>query len=529
LRYAGAMRFGPGAFSAAGGTARVLHLPPTFALVLPLLRQLGLARIIDAHCPIRSHADMTHGQVVEALILHILQDHRRLPLYKLQEWAAKHELHCLYGCAAEAFNDDRIARTLDALAPRAHDVHMQIVTALLMAYQIDVRAVLWDVTHVTFSGAYEQSTLIQAGYGHGVLHEKQIKLSLHVDSETGLPLNYKELAGAANQTPLAEGFLRELQQRLGRSDLIVVSDRAGISYENIVAYRRAQARFVAPLQATPAEAALIAQAPTEAFAPLAYRSPSRPQESYSYYSRTLPFQRQNHREPLQVAALVIHSTQKQRDDQAKRDQLLQRTLAELDQVSGYLNKHRYAHREYAQAQLSKKIPPLLQGVVHWQLAGADKQLSLQYQVDEAALAEAARADGRYLLVHNLEGSADEIFALYKRQYLVESRFRNFNSDLQVHPVWLHKEARIEALLLIWILALTIFVLLGLLAERAGLDNEPYYPKLTARAMIELFDYATLIEISVLDHPPEYQLQLDERQLTILAALDIHNLHQLLIS
>ena len=521
------MRIGPGAFSASGGAVRSLRLPPTFALVLPLLRKVGLARIIDEHCPIRSHADMTHGQVVEALILHILQDDRRLPLYKLQEWAEKHQLHCLYGCAAQAFNDDRIARTLDALAPQAHDVHMQIVTSLLMAYQIDVRAVLWDVTHVTFAGAYDQSALIQAGYGHGVLHEKQIKLSLHVDSETGLPLNYKELAGAANQTPLAEGFLHELQQRLGRSDLIVVSDRAGISYENIVAYRRAKARFVAPLQATPAEAALLAEAPAEAFAPLAYQSPSKPQERYSYYPVTLPFKRQNHREPLHVAALVIHSTQKQRDDKAKRAKVLQRTVAELDKVKGYLNKSRYAHREYAEAQLTKKIPPSLQGVVHWQLAGEDKQLSLHYEVDEAALAQAARADGRYLLVHNLEGSADEIFALYKRQYLVESRFRSFNSDLRVHPVWLHKEARIEALLLIWILALTIFVLLGLLAERAELRNPWYDHKLTARAMIELFDYATLIEISVPDHPPEYQLQLDDRQQEILAALGIHDAHKLL--
>jgi transposase len=502
-------------------------LPPTFALVLPLLRQVGLARIIDEHCPIRSHAHLTHGQVVEALLLHLLQDDRRLPLYKLQEWADKHQLHCLYGGAAQAFNDDRIARTLDALAPQAHDVHMQIVTSLLMAYRIDVRAVLWDVTHVTFSGAYDPSSLIEAGYGHGVLHEKQIKLSLHVDSETGLPLHYKELAGAANQTPLAAGFLHELQQRLGRSDLIVVSDRAGVSYENIVAYRRAQARFVAPLQATPAEARLLAELPAEAFAPLSYQSASKPQERYCYVPVMLPFQRQNHREPLHVAALVIHSTQKQRDDKAKRDKLLQRTLAELDKVSGYLNQQRYAQREYAQAQLAKKIPPRLQGIVHWQLAGADKQLSLHYHVDEAALAQVAQADGRYLLVHNLETSADEIFALYKRQYLVEARFRNFNSDLRVHPVWLHKQARIEALLLIWILALTIFVLLGLLAERAELRNPWYEHKLTARAMLELFDYATLIEIHVDDHPPEYQLQLDDKQQEILAALGIHHPHKLL--
>jgi transposase len=521
------IRFERGPCSVGGGTVRALHLPPTFALVLPLLRKLGLSRIVDEHCPIRSDADMTHGQVVEALILHILQDNRRLPLYKLQEWAAKHELHLLYGCAASALNDDRIARTLDALAPVRQEVHMQIVTALLMAYEIDVRSVLWDVTHVSFSGAYEQSTLIEAGYGHGTVHEKQIKLSMHVDSETGLPLNYRELAGAANQTPLAEDFLRELQQRLGRSDLIVVSDRAGVSYENIVAYRSAKARFVAPLQATPTETAVIAQTPAEAFAPLCYRSTSKPQETYSYYPVILPFVRQNHREPLNVAALLIHSTQKQRDDKTKRAKAVASTLTELGKVTGYLNEHRYAHRQYAEEQLTKKVPRALRGIVRWQLTGEDKQMSLHYHVDEAALALAERADGRYLLVHNLQDSPDEIFALYKRQYLVEARFRNFNSDLRVHPVWLHKQPRIEALLLIWVLALTIFVLLGLLAERAGLDNEPYYPKLTARAMIELFVYATVIQFSAPGQPPRYHIQLDDRPLEILAALNIDNPHELL--
>ncbi|MEN6401181.1 MAG: DUF4277 domain-containing protein, partial [Armatimonadia bacterium] len=63
---------------------RTHHLPPTAALILPLLRQLGVARTVDGYCPIRSHAELTHGQVVEALLLHILQDNRRLPLYKFE-------------------------------------------------------------------------------------------------------------------------------------------------------------------------------------------------------------------------------------------------------------------------------------------------------------------------------------------------------------------------------------------------------------------------------------------------------------
>jgi len=526
LRYAGHMDFKPGAFSATGGSARVLHLPPTFALVVPLLRRLGLTRIIDQQCPIAPRAEMTHGQVVEALIMHLLQDDRRLPMYQLQQWAEKHNLCALYGAPAQAFNDDRIGRTLDALAPMVYQLHALIVTAILSTYQLPVRAVLWDLTHILFQGAYEQSELIEAGYGHGGLHDKQIQLSLHAEAETGLPLLYKELPGATNQTPLAGGLVEELKDLLHTSDLIVVSDKAGVSYENILAYRRAGAHFVSPLQTTPAQAALVAQPPLAAFTELEYRAAGNRHERFSYYATTVTLQRA-HRPGLTVSGLLIHSTQKQRTDAERRDKAIARALAAVAKVTEYLNRHRYFHRDYAQAQLDKKIRGAAQGIVGFELSGEDGQLSLRSWVDEPAREQAAHSDGRYLLIHNLEDPADEIFKLYKRQYVVEHCFRSFKSTLRVNPVWLHKQQRITALVLIWVLALTIFVLLGILAERVGLDNEPYYPKLTPRAMLEVFDYADALQITLPDHPPECQLQLSDRQLEILHALGLHDSHQLL--
>ena len=506
---------------------RALALPPTAGLVLPLLRQLGIARTVDRHCPIRSHAELTHGQVVEALLLHILQDNRRLPLYKFDNWARRHHLELLYHCDPGAFNDDRLARTLDALAPEVAGVQAQVVTDILRRYNLPVRAVHWDLTHVSFSGAYEHSELIQASYGHGRLHEKQIKLSLHVDSDSGLPLAYKALPGATNQTPLAPGFLGQLQRQLGRSDLIVIADRAGLSYDNIVAYERSGARFIAPLQATPAEAATMAEPPLAAFEPLSYRSHSKPQEAFSYYATSLSLQRQMRREPLVVQALIIHSTQKQRDDQEKRAKALARTLAELERVRGYLNKTQYAHRAYAEEKIAKKVPPALKDVVRWQLLGADKQLRLQYDVDEEALSAASQSDGRYLLLHNLRHSSpDEVFARFKRQYLIESRFRNFNSDLRVNPFWLHKDHRIAALLLVFVLALMLYTLLEWRSERAGLQSQ-WYHKLTARAILETFDYTTLQELRLIDHPPRYKLELTEQQREIIEALGLPELHTVL--
>ena len=69
------------------------ELPPTFALVLPVCRELGIAEIVDHFCPMRYCEHVSHGQVVEFLLMHILQEPDRKPLYKLEEWAQNHNVH----------------------------------------------------------------------------------------------------------------------------------------------------------------------------------------------------------------------------------------------------------------------------------------------------------------------------------------------------------------------------------------------------------------------------------------------------
>src|SRR5512136_618575 len=82
-------------------------LPPTYPLVLPVCRELRIAEIVDACCPMKWCEHVTHGQAAEFVLLHLLQEPHRQPLYKLEEWASEHSIHALYDCPAEAFNDDR--------------------------------------------------------------------------------------------------------------------------------------------------------------------------------------------------------------------------------------------------------------------------------------------------------------------------------------------------------------------------------------------------------------------------------------
>jgi len=485
-----------------------------------MARRIGVREIVDRLCPMDRHVHLTHGSVAEFLILHLLQSDRRLPLYQMERWAEAFSAERIYGCPAEAFNDDRIGRALDAIGESILEIETAVVTQALSKYAVDVRAVHWDLTHVTFSGAHESIEAIAAGYGGGRLNEQQLKVSLHATSEGGLPVRHEALPGGAHQAPFAPAMLADLQRRLKRSDLIVVSDRAGICYDNLVAYRRAGAHAIGPLQATPAEREKLAAVPIEAFTELSYRAPSAPEGRYCYYETTLVIDRQKRREPIEVRALFVHSSGRELDDALAREKQLDKALKRLAQIESLLNKRRYGKRDYAREQVYRAVPESLRAIVRPELTGDDGALSLSWSIDETALADAAKADGRYIVIADLEDlSPDEIFARFKRQNVIERRFRAFKSDLSVQPMWLHRELRIRALLLLFILALLVYTLIELCSERAGLSTKRYH-KMTARELIFAFAAADLIELRIRGAPPEWQLQISAEQTRLLQRLGL---------
>jgi hypothetical protein len=501
------------------------RLPPALPVILPLVRRVGVARIVDRCCPMRERRDspLSHGDCVEFLVLHLLQSAHRQPLYRLAEWAAAHSVEALYGCPPEAFNDDRFGRMLDELAPSIDAVQGAVVTAALQQFAVDVQAIHWDLTHVTFSGAYEEAALIAPGYGDGRLHEKQLKVSLHVTSDGGLPVHHQVLSGRAHQAPFAPAMLEALQAQFERSDLIVISDSAGINYETIARYERQGAHFIAPLQLTPAEKQRLADVPPEAFTELRYRRPGAPEERYSACDTTWTVARQKHPEPRTIRALVVYSTARARHDAAARAKELDRCLQRLTALQGFLRTQaRYRRVEFAHTQIEKAIPPALCGAVHCQLRTDTTPFTLTFDVDAAALHARAQADGRYVVATDqTEPSADEIFERYKRQTIIEHRHRNFKSHLQVQPLWLHKEERILALLLIFVLALLIYTLLERCSVRAGLSTR-YYPKMTARELVLAFQTVDCADLRIRGQPPSRQLHLSADQQRLLRRLGFPN-------
>lgn len=495
-----------------------LDLPATFPIILPICHMLGIREIIDRLCPMHHHDALTHGQVFEMLVLHILQDADRKPLYKLEEWAADHNVNQLYDCEPEAFNDDRVGRALEAFNKQIPEIETEFVRRAIERFHVPIDTIHWDLTNVTFTGAYDKVPDISIGYGNGQVHEKQLKVSLHTTHTGAIPLRHEVLAGGAHQGPLASPMLADLRRRLAPSKLLIVSDCAGISYDNIVAYDQAEALFLGPMETTPAEKQVVHDLSDDDFVPLRYRSKKNKECVYSCHDTPLTIKRQKRRAPISVRALVIHSTGKQERDANARQKKVDEALARLAEINGHLNKARYCKEDFAREQLEQAIPERLVDIVHYELTGSYKQLQLRYWVDLEALVAAGRADGRWLMVTNdCERTADELFELQRGQYDIEARFRNFGHDLMVQPVWLHKEARIRGLLLVFISALMVYCLLELCSERVKLEGD-HYPKMTARQLLYHFSSAKIVQVRTRGYPPTAQLVLSLDQKYILSRL-----------
>jgi hypothetical protein len=151
----------------------------------------------------------------------------------------------------------------------------------------------------------------------------------------------------------------------------------------------------------------------------------------------------------------------------------------------------------------------------WAQAYADEdgQVHLRWGMDRYALWKADQRDGRYLLVTNdWSLSPAQMLALYRQKDGVEKRFTVSKSDLKVSPVYLHKDKRIEAMLLINMLALLAYSLLERQVRQNGLQ-------MTTRRIIHKLESLDVIETQCWDGSRLCRLvPVDEEQAVLLVAL-----------
>ena len=461
----------------------------TLPLLMPIFQRLQVVDTVDRHCPGREK--VSHGIAVLVLGLNRLMTPK--PLYKVNEWMAETVLPETLGVASEQLHDVRLGRTLDDLQPHLAAIWQEVVARAVLAYDLDLSAVHYDITSIYFEGEYADSERIDYGYSRDKRPDaKQVNLGVNVTGQAGIPLAYRVLAGrtADRTTPMEN--MRALRNLFDRPELrehlqdcLLISDQAMLDAEVIVAYQDKEVHWLGPLPENEVLQALmrsVSESELDAH-PLAYRPQNQPaDEPWRYYGVLRSATIEHDGRPVPIQVLVVKSHTKQKLDRERRQTYLERLTQRLDDIQNMLNIRRYKRKDYAQQQIEKACQGNpIQDLVEIRLTGEDGALHLTYRIHPEKLAAAKELDGRYLLGTNDRSlSALDMLTRFKEQEVVERRIQTVKGPIRIRPFFLHKEERIEGLVFVSMLALLVYTILEMLCQRAG---QP----ITARQALEKFE------------------------------------------
>jgi transposase len=157
---------------------------------------------------------------------------------------------------------------------------------------------------------------------------------------------------------------------------------------------------------------------------------------------------------------------------------------------------------------------------------------VEWTLDEAALAYDRKSDGMYpLLTNDRTLTPAQVLEAHKGQPTIEKRFEQVKTVLEIAPVFLKNEGRIEALFTLYFLGLLVQALiereLRLAMTHARIPELPLYPehrrckRPTTEQVLRLF---SLVERHVLldDGEPVqvFDVELTDLQRQVLALLGI---------
>lgn len=498
-------------------------------LVWPYLRQLKIAEFVDAHCPSDAQAEFSHGEIVQAMVACRL--YNPVALYRVDAWARQDGAEQFLGIAAEKLNDDRLGRTLDAIFPHRYSILGSIACAAAAEFHIPLEKLHYDPTHFLFYGEYENQRdapdLLKVTWGRHhrpgqSIKEAQVGVNVASDGLGSIPLFFITGCGKENHRALAARNLELLQKHVRPQKLLLIEDRGSFSHAHGFTLRDQGFQFISSLPWSEDLQAVLKTIPQNEFetsrflsiAETKKRQASKPASTWEYYrvaERPHLWKAPDKKggRDMEVRLLFVHSTADEKAARKARQKYtqkirqglwaLQASVAKgcrhtdpasvanrVAKVMGHKSAARYF--DWAMTPLSdperNQLPPPGRG-------RRRPTHRLVFRYHEAQAQADAQWDGYYALATNVprsEKKADDIFCAFKGQSHLDVAHHQMKAPLRIHPVFLHRQERIEALVLVLFLALMVFYLLQREYRRRG----PAGDRTTAETLMRAFSTLGLL-------------------------------------
>jgi transposase len=445
-----------------------------------------LDRVIDRiGLPAHLTEATRHARYAEALLLllkNILIE--RNALYAIQEWSAQYDPALVYG----GYGDDVLARALDRLfdADRA-SLLTRVVLDAIKAYEVDLSQIHQDTTSVRLSGAYAHQwrNAVRLRRGHSKDHRPdllQLVYELSVTHDGAIPLLFKSHDGNRTDDTLHWENWLLLRGILGRSDFLYVADSKLCVSKTLLDIDRSQGRFITVVPRTRGE--------TEEFQGQVEASLVRWQKVWAKRSS-----RKYKRIDIYEVAEGLYqmregfrlywfrSSEKARRDEQEREEKIAAALSHLRALADPDRKKKPRTEKAVQRKVEEilahfAVKPWVRVEVVWESVEQFRQTTrgrssaqtlyrrivhrvprINCSRDEQAISQAKCMDGIFPLTTNTQLDALAVLRAYKYQPQLEKRHALLKSVLQVAPIFLKKNQRIEALMFVYFLALLVAALL----------------------------------------------------------------------
>lgn len=456
------------------GTRR--HVGPLL-LVAHYLDRLGLVKLVDDVIPMRGRAQLTHGEVIAALVANRLCG--PAPLYDVAGWASSAAMAELFAIPASLLNDDRLGRALEALAPVAERVRGELALAAATTCGVDLSRLHLDMTAVRFTGAYADSALVEKGWAADRSIARQVK-TMQAATPDGVAVYYRPHPGSAGEPPCFTAALERLAE-LAPPGVVVVAD-SGLGYlRNLCAADAAGLRFVVPLRADTgwADRFRADVGTLDALTVLDHcsqREAHLPDAERTVYKGLLrPFDVTDtdtgHHHRLRVA--YIYSSEEGASVAEGRERALTTAEDALRRIRNGLGGRYYKTKKQVDTRVAKIIGSKIEDLITVTTGPArNGKPRINWHRNPDAITAASQHDGLYAVATNLPDPPDrpltarDVLTIYKDQWIVEQRHRDLKQTLHVRPVFLHNDDRIQALVAVVGIALLVFGLIEADLRRA---------------------------------------------------------------
>jgi len=427
----------------------------------------------DLLCEAVGNAD--YAKALDTLIKSALL--RPNALYRIGQWANDFD----DGLVQRNLSDDVLGRALDKLfkADRA-SLLTKIALNAIKQFRLDTSQIHNDSTSVKLTGDYnaQNPKAVQLKRGHSKDHRpdlKQLVYSLSVTRDGAIPIHFKAYDGNRTDDTTHVEIWASLRGLLGRSDFLYVADSKLCVAETMKKIDHEQGYFVTIVPRTRNEVndfALEAAASRVRWRHI-YGQKVRKSKVDHFEAAEGLFQL---REGFRV--YWYRSSEKRVRDKQDRDSRIavaRSRLLELNKTKRRGPKSekalsKAADRIIAQLKVQDWLTPVVVADDVEQFKQTRKGKSNSSSLYKRSVTKAvtvsvldniegqlqsAAMDGIFPLTTNKDISDLETLKAYKFQPRLEKRHSLFKSVLQVAPVFLKKNDRIEALMLIYFIAQTV--------------------------------------------------------------------------